>query len=248
MTDPVPPSSNVQNSADFVLSPGESSVYGDVIQASVLAPYLKVQLMCSSTRFVFKVPNLLLGFIPVGTREDSCPIRNIANVSSSTSFLLKRFIVGVVLAIFGLYYVSGVFFAGLLILLLAAGLLVTSFPTVLLVVDLAGGAYGITVSPLDRQKLQRFTMELQSRVFVDKSQVQHQEAQTVRNQQVLLQQLAIQQQMGIQQQMLSFQQQHMAQQRADAQTQQAAAPQAGNAQNDEPQTSPEQPGQPSQEN
>lgn len=79
MTDPVPPSSNVQNSVDFVLSPGESSVYGDVIQASVLAPYLKVQLMCSSTRFVFKVPNLLLGFIPVGTREDSCPIRNIAN-------------------------------------------------------------------------------------------------------------------------------------------------------------------------
>lgn len=44
-----------------MLAPGEDDVYGDSFLVSIAAPYVKTQLMCSNTRFVFKTPHILLG-------------------------------------------------------------------------------------------------------------------------------------------------------------------------------------------
>lgn len=192
----------VENSTDFMLAPGEQNVYGEKFLASILAPYLKAQMMCSSSRFVFKVPNSLLGFIPIGSVENTMPIRNIAAVSSTTSFRLGRFVIGLILAIAGFVMFKDSVVGGILCLLLGAALLVTAFPARLNVQNAAGGMTSLEVSIFDKAKLARFTQELQNRVFADLDQVRHQEAQATRLDAAQMQQQQMQQQMALQQQML----------------------------------------------
>ena len=63
----------------------------------------------------------------------------------------------------------------------------------------AGGTTSLEVMIFDRAKLERFCQELQNRVFADKEQVRHDEAQNLRMQQTMLQQMQ-QQQMQMQNQ------------------------------------------------
>lgn len=158
--------------------------------------------MCSSSRFVFKVPNTLLGFIPIGSAENTMPIRNIAAVSSTTSFRLGRFVIGLILAIAGFVMFKDSVVGGILCLLVGAALLVTAFPARLNVQNAAGGMTSLEVSIFDKAKLARFTQELQNRVFADLDQVRHQEAQATRLDAAQMQQQQMQQQMALQQQML----------------------------------------------
>jgi hypothetical protein len=181
------------NSTDFLLSPGESSVYGDCFLISVLAPYLKAQMMCSSTRFVYKVPNTLLGLIPIGSNENTMPISAIAAVSTSNKFRVGRALIAIALVLYSLSSFSKNFFPALIILLLGIAYAATSFPMALSVQNHAGGTTSLEVSIFDRAKLERFRQELQNRVFADKDQVRHDEAQNLRMQQAMLQQMQLQQ-------------------------------------------------------
>lgn len=167
--------------------------------------------MCSTTRFVFKSPNTLLGLIPVGTNENTIPLRNVASVSSNVTFRAGRFILGLLLLIIGFSTLLGL---GLLLVPLSILILLASFPTSLQVQNPAGGSTTIDVSPLEKEKLKIFVQELQNRVFADQSQVQHHEAQALRTQQLMMQQLSLQQQMSSQQQAAAFGMANMAQQQA----------------------------------
>lgn len=189
-----------QNNTDFMLAPGETNVYGDSFIDSLMAPYLKAQMMCSSTRFVFKDPNTFLGAIPVGTNENTIPLRAIASVSTSTTFRFGRALLGLVCLLAGFNLLGSGAMSGLLLVLFGVMFALTCLPAVLVVQNHAGGATAIEVAIIERQKLQRFCQELQSRVFTDQNAIHHQEAQTLRAQQVTLQQLSLQQQMNMQQQ------------------------------------------------
>lgn len=202
------------NNTNFALAPGETGVYGDTFLASLVAPYLKAQLMCSTTRFVFKAPNTLFGIIPVGSNENTIPLRNVASVTSNVAFRFGRFILGLILAIAGLAVIGDSPFGGFILLALGIIGILGSFPTALQVQNPAGGTTTIEVSPLEKAKLQTFIQELQNRVFADQSQVQHHEAQALRTQQLMMQQLSLQQQMSSQQQAAAFGMANMAQQQA----------------------------------
>ena len=101
-----PSSVGTENVTDFMLAPGETSVYGQQFLVSLVAPYLKGQMMCSSSRFVYKVPNTLLGIIPVGTDENTVPVNSISAVSTSTRFKVGRAILAVIFLIAGLAYIG----------------------------------------------------------------------------------------------------------------------------------------------
>lgn len=215
----------VHNTTSFQLAPGETNVYGEVFSPAILAPYLKTQLMCSSTRFVFQAPNTVLGFIPVGSANATFPVNSIASVSTSTHFRLGHFLGSLAMAIIGLMFMSsgefsGIIFGFILLALGAAGIS-GSFPAALMAQNHAGGTTVITVSPFERAKLAQFTAELQQRVFADQSQIHHEEAQSLRTQQLMMQQLALQQQMGTAQQQQAFNQMQLQQQMG----QQAQVPQ-----------------------
>ena len=149
--------------------------------------------MCSSTRFVYKVPNTLLGLIPIGSNENTMPISAIAAVSTSNKFRVGRALIAIALVLYSLSSFSKNFFPALIILLLGIAYAATSFPMALSVQNHAGGTTSLEVSIFDRAKLERFRQELQNRVFADKDQVRHDEAQNLRMQQAMLQQMQLQQ-------------------------------------------------------
>lgn len=185
--------SDTTNNTSFMLAPGEQNVCGDQFMVSPVAPYLKAELMCSSTRFVYKVPNVILGFIPVGSAENQVPLANIASVSSSSSFKPGKFLLGLVLCFAGLASLPSQFFFGAMLLFLGVCTLLTAFPSSMTVVNPAGGKERLSVSILEAKKLKVFVQELQNRIFADKDQLRHDEAQMQRMMQTQLQQMQLQQ-------------------------------------------------------
>ncbi|SDU80226.1 hypothetical protein SAMN04489737_1138 [Arcanobacterium phocae] len=187
-------SGNIQNATDFQLAPGEQAVYGDKFLTSLFTPYMPTQLMCSTTRFVYKAPNAILGLIPLGGDQSIMPIANIAAVNTSQKLYIGRAFAGGLAFIIGLASLSAPAF-GALLMLFGATLLLTCFPAVLQVQNPAGGKVEIAVSFVDQAKLKKFATELQNRVFADQAQVRHDQAQDMRAQQAMLAQLTLQQQM-----------------------------------------------------
>ena len=137
-----PSSSNVDSESvtDFILAPGEASVYGQKFYVSIIAPYLKGRMMCSSSRFVYKVPNILLGIIPVGTDENVVPINSISAVSTSTRFKVGHAALALILAILGATSIIKSPLAGVVCLLLAIVFGLTMFSVALVVTNHAGSS------------------------------------------------------------------------------------------------------------
>ncbi|SHE24312.1 hypothetical protein [Actinomyces glycerinitolerans] len=239
---PAAPNSHVggHNVTDFALAPGETGVYGESFLVSILAPYLKGQLMCSTTRFVYKVPNTLLGIIPIGNTENTIPLSAIAAVSTSSRFKVGRALLALVLAILGFAMIGDSPLGGLLCLLLAVMFALTSISLALVATNHAGGSFGPEVSVLDKAKLEAFRAELQNRVFADTAALQHGQAQDLRMQSLAMQQMQVAQMQQMQQQQM---QQQLAQQQAAQAPQQylAAAPQQAAY---DAQSAPQQFGQP----
>lgn len=185
-------SASSSNSTDFMLSPGEQGVYGDKFMISLFVPFLKAQLMCSSTRFVYKVPNTLLGIIPIGSAENQMPIRNLASVSSGSSFKLGRFLAGVFLLLVGVYlFQEDHEIIGILAIIAAVIDFLNSFPASLTVVNPAGGRETLEVSVIEASRLKKFKDTLQGHVFADSAQIHHDEAQSARMMQAQLQQMQL---------------------------------------------------------
>ena len=180
-----------ENETSFMLSPGEDNLVGVKVSPSLMTPYLKGELMASSTRFVYKVPNTILGLIPLGANENTVPIRSIASVNTSTALKIGRLIMGVVLLIAGASAFSSSAGLGIVLILLAAASLAMSFPTQLNVVNHAGGVTSVTVSILDKARLASFAQELQMRVFADLEGTRHDEAMSARMMQTQLQQMLV---------------------------------------------------------
>ncbi|QPK94510.1 hypothetical protein HCQ94_02060 [Actinomyces sp. zg-332] len=178
----------------FQLAPGESNVAGVKVSPSLLTAYIKGELMCSSTRFVYKIPNTVLGVIPLGSEENTIPLKSIASVNTATKFHIGRFIFGIVLAIAGFSSITSSFVIGLIMMALGAVLLAMTFPAQLRVVNHAGGVNAVTVSILEKSKLEKFAREFQNRVFADLEQTRHDEAQTMRMMQTQLAQMQVQNQ------------------------------------------------------
>lgn len=177
----------------FMLAPGESNVSGVKVSPSLLTPYLKGELMCSSTRLVYKVPNTLLGLIPLGADENTIPLKSIASVNTSTKLKLARLLIGLLFLILGLSSISSSLPSAVILLLIAGILLAMSFPASLNVVNHAGGTTSVTVSILEKDALQKFAKDLQNRVFADLDATRHDEAMSARLMQTQLQQMQLQQ-------------------------------------------------------
>lgn len=192
-----------ENVTDFMLAPGETSVYGQRFIVSLLFPFLKAEMMCSSSRFVYKVPNTLFGIIPIGSEENTFPISAISAVTASGRFKFGRAFLALVFLIFGFAFMDGYPVRGAILLLLSVVFALTSYSTALVVTNHAGGSFGLEISFIESRKLRAFTVELQNRVFADWEATRHGEAQEIRMQTLAMQQmqLAQMQQAQMQQQL-----------------------------------------------
>src|SRR5438552_4221368 len=76
------------------LAPGETPALGYTFRYSLLAFYLRTQIVLTNRRLYAARPNTLFGLIPVGTRRSVFPIDSIAGVGATTRLSLATLVLG----------------------------------------------------------------------------------------------------------------------------------------------------------
>ncbi|NRG32546.1 hypothetical protein [Niallia circulans] len=125
---------------------------------NVLLRWLTTDLLLTNKRFKGYDRNTVLGLMPIGKNEVTMSLKNIASVSTSTKFHLKRFLFGLFFTfILGLpSFVNGDFFIGLVLILIGIVPLFNSYTCSLNVSNNGGLALPIEISILERGNLQEF--------------------------------------------------------------------------------------------
>jgi hypothetical protein len=95
----------------------------------LLTFYLKGEITAEQNFLKLKIPNTILTLIPLGAKKDNVPVNQISSVSSNFKLLFKDFVVGIieVLIAFSLFSDSALW--GLILLLVGASTIITSFKT-----------------------------------------------------------------------------------------------------------------------
>lgn len=78
----------------------------------------------------FKVPNTILGLIPLGSKKDSIPVTQIASTSTNFKLQFSRLLIGAIFLFSSFSFLSGEnasFFAFLLGIVIAAGFIIDAF-------------------------------------------------------------------------------------------------------------------------
>lgn len=101
--------------------------------SGLLTFYIKGEITADRNFINFKIPNTILGLIPLGVKTDKAAVNQIS--SSTTNFRVKifRLIVGLALVIGAFLVISQVFLAGLILLALGACIGITAFEVTLAV-------------------------------------------------------------------------------------------------------------------
>lgn len=182
---------------EFTYAPGEKDIVGDCFSPSVVLFWLKSSVAASNMRIQYRGPNTLLGIIPLGAETQTIPLRNIASVDTSVKFWLGRLIIGAILFFAGLSLLANSPLVGIILLLLGIANLANTMTMTLNFVNQAGGKNSITVSILEKAKLNQLANAIQERVFADMEGIRHAEMMNVQQQQfaVQTQQAMLQQQM-----------------------------------------------------
>jgi hypothetical protein len=127
---------------------------------NLVLAWLKTDFSLTNKRFIGFQSNTLFGVFPLGKKEITYPLKNIAGVGVSTKFHFKRFIIGLILAIVGLSMMGNSFLGGLILFLIGALPLLNSFTSTLNVTNNAGQSHFLEMSILEKNKVQDFVNDI----------------------------------------------------------------------------------------
>lgn len=117
--------------------------------------FLKTKLALTNRRLGGEEPNTFLGIIPVGSRQVSFPLGNIASVGASTRIKVWRLLFAIILIVIGLTDVAGLP-ATIVFLLLGVLLGMTGFQSSIVVTNNAGQVVSLSVVVYEKGKAQGF--------------------------------------------------------------------------------------------
>ncbi|MFT9494380.1 hypothetical protein [Anaerosolibacter sp.] len=125
-------------------------------RTNLLLPWLTTDLSLTNRRFKGYDRNTLLGLIPLGKNEVTIPLKQIASVSTSTKFHIKRFLGGLFVTFLGLGSLSELGLMGIIWTLIGLGVLLNSYTSTLQITNNAGQKVPIQISILEKGNLQSF--------------------------------------------------------------------------------------------
>lgn len=85
---------------------------------SLFTFYLKGEIKSEQNFISFKVPNTILGLIPLGAQTEKFTISQIASTATNTRLSLKYLLLGILLVLWGFSGLTESFLLGLILLLL----------------------------------------------------------------------------------------------------------------------------------
>lgn len=98
---------------------------------SFLFFWVKGEIEVDSRFIKTNISNTILNIIPSGRDKQSIPLKNVSGSTISTSFKIKPFIIGLIIALGGLASIRDSFFAALVLLILGMALALSGIQTVL---------------------------------------------------------------------------------------------------------------------
>lgn len=121
--------------------------------------YLKGEISVEQNLIKFKNPNTILGLIPLGSKKETIPINQIASTQSNFIFKLKKFILGIIFAIFSFFSfsllgVEGGFIGFSIMLIIAVNFVLNAFEIVLQIKTIFGTTRTIKFFIFDKAKAQ----------------------------------------------------------------------------------------------
>ncbi|WP_156290979.1 hypothetical protein [Oceanobacillus salinisoli] len=144
----------------IVLGNDESVVKEDNFTTNLVLSWLKTNFSLTSKRVIGYQPNTLLGVFPLGKKEITYPLKNLASVSVSTKFHFKRLIIGLILCLIGLGMFGDSFLGGLILLILGALPLLNCYTSAMAITNNAGQSHYIEMSILEKDKVQSFVNDV----------------------------------------------------------------------------------------
>lgn len=118
-------------------------------------------------RFVKVVEqNTVLGLIPAGKHKQNIPLKNISAASIDTSYSVKDFIVGIIVALIGLAMINSSALFGFLAFIIGVGIFLNGIMTKLSI-EKAGSAYEISVPFYDKQSLVYIQQAIEEAISTD---------------------------------------------------------------------------------
>lgn len=109
---------------------------------SLLTFYLKGEIKSEQNFINFKVPNTILGLIPLGSKTEKFIIDQIASTSTNMKLKFGKLVIGIVAIILGISLLAskeeGVFFGFLILLILGINMILDAFEVDLVVTTTAG--------------------------------------------------------------------------------------------------------------
>ena len=166
-----------RSKSEFSFAPGETNIFVTHYSPSLMTAWLKTELTVTSRRLLARKSNTLLGVIPLGHDDAAMPLGSISQVGVSSKFHPGRAIMAVVwlVLMISMLNTDQPVLAILALLLLIVAVL-TTVDAELVVVNNAGSATSLTVSVLEKAKLQSFKQEVEQRLYADQALLMHRES------------------------------------------------------------------------
>ncbi|QNE89045.1 hypothetical protein H0194_08140 [Corynebacterium incognita] len=143
---------------DINLAPGEKGMYSISFRPNLVLFWLRSTFLITNRRIAVKVPNTILGIIPLGYEERAMPMGSISGVNASVKVKVGRLILFglLTLACLAQTFSNGFSLGWALFMLLFAALTANSILANLQVTNNGGGVSEATVSILDKSALEQF--------------------------------------------------------------------------------------------
>ena len=127
---------------------------------SLFTFYLKGEISSEQNFIRFKVPNTILGLIPLGAKKDNVAINQIS--STQTNFKLKfgKFLVGAIIAALGFSMMKDSLALGLILFLIAANSIIDAFEIDLQVNMTSGQTKVIDFFIFDKAKAEKAEQQI----------------------------------------------------------------------------------------
>lgn len=166
-----------RSKSESSFAPGETNIFVTHYSPSLMTAWLKTELTVTSRRLLARKSNTLLGVIPLGHDDAAMPLGSISEVGVNSKFHPGR----AIMAIVWLVLMISMFNAhqpvlGILALLLLIVAVLTTMDAELRVVNNAGSVTSLTVSALEKAKLQSFKQEVEQRLYADQALLMHRES------------------------------------------------------------------------
>ena len=146
------------------LGKDEQIIREDTFTANLILFWLKADFNLTNKRVTGHTPNTLLGLIPLGKHQMAQPLKTVSSVISSTQFFFKRLLFGVILLGAGFALMGSVFILGLILAIFGLVSILNCYTSTFVITNNAGDAQWYEISILEKSKVEDFVNEVNTSI------------------------------------------------------------------------------------